>query len=153
MKMLQDIANLRYTVWKNTDMDMSKSITKIGWLEEEDRNSWLWFIYKKDRIIASTRLSVHESIESFIDYSFYKGLEKYYPPPIASFKRLMVLNEYRGYKLGKYLDLARIRMARNMNLKSVALDCPEWRVAPLVKIGFKMLREPTPAPFCPSIKF
>lgn len=152
-ELLGGIGSLRHAVWADGGMDMTNSLSNSGWIEEIDKDAYLWAIYDDDRVIASARLTIHLSTESLPEAPLYTRHHDLFPAPIASFNRLVVLEAFRGLKLSHYLDQIRVDKSREIGAKCIALDCPEFRAESLRKRGFAQIGEPIPGIKCPSLKW
>ncbi|WP_111979184.1 GNAT family N-acetyltransferase [Algibacillus agarilyticus] len=147
---LIDIGQFRYRLWQHTDMAMSGPVENT-WLEPEDLTSYIWQIKDHDKIVATARMSIHDSLASLPEAALYEGLDALYPTPIASFNRLVVANEYRSIGLAHKLIMLRVQAAKQLGAKSIALDCPEHRINTMKKFGFEAVSKPKAGTKCPTI--
>lgn len=150
---LEDIGLLRHLVWRDLGMDMTSSIKSYSWIEPIDYDAYHWIVYKEQQVVSSARLTLHKTIDTLPESALYKKHQHEFPGPIASFNRLVVKNEFRNRKLSSQLDQLRIEQSVNIGAKSIALDCPEFRVNSLIKKGFKLIDGPVDGVKCPSKKW
>jgi predicted GNAT family N-acyltransferase len=102
--MLEEIGRLRIRAWAT---EIPEASTMEKWLDSFDPSSRHWIIKQGDILIASARLSVHESVNQVPDRDSYKGMFRQAPPsPIVSFNRLVVAPSSRGLGLSRRLLIA-----------------------------------------------
>jgi len=155
-QILDDIGELQYQVWKNSGMNMSSVANDVMdniWLDKFDKNAYIWAIYKEKQLVASARLTIHDSIPSLPDAYCYTEYEACFPSPIAAFNRLVVLKEFRQLKLSHYLELIRIKKSIELGAKSITLMCPDYRIDSLMKKKFSVLGNIADDPHYPNIKW
>jgi len=153
---LDDIGKLQYHVWECSGMNMSSVANDVMdniWLDKFDKNAYIWAIYKEKQLVASARLTLHDTISSLPDAYCYSGYEACFPSPIAAFNRLVVLKEFRQLKLSHYLELIRIKKSIELGAKSITLMCPDYRIDSLMKKKFSVLGNIADDPHYPNIKW
>lgn len=128
------------------------------WLRHHDDSSnecraELWTVYDDSKLVATARLTVHPELADVPSGYLAQGLEGFFLAPVASFNRLAVMPDYQGNGIGRHLDEARLKRARQLGAQSAISVCRSYRVSMLCKLGFEMLREDIPGVEMPSIKW
>jgi len=139
---LQAIYKLRAEVWMGEGI--SAEIFPFGvWQDDCDKHAKHWVVFNKGQVIASARLSVHQSLKDVPNSKLYEGLSIKTLIPIASINRLVVRRDFRGIGLGKKLDLIRLYTASQLGCHTVVAYCVkasgEERIRSLKRRGFKII--------------
>jgi GNAT superfamily N-acetyltransferase len=139
VQFLDQIGVTRFEVWRSV---RTTKETPQDWIDDLDRTS-LHLGFRIDSTLgAVTRLSMFATWEDTSESRWFNRLSEPVPGPVAIIGRLGVRPEFQGQGLGKYLDLICIEIARNLGAKSVFCDVPPYRVAPLQRMGFKVIMAP-----------
>ncbi len=140
---LNAIAQLRAQSWQHVEVTRPNEPSSTNdWLEPLDHDSHLWLVSWQQQPVATARVTLHPDISKISDTVFFQAENEHYSVPVASFKRLVVLPEYRKQGLGKFLMLSRLEKACELGAASVMLICPDTRTQHLVELGFEVLSGP-----------
>lgn len=110
--------------------------------DPHDETAYHWGVFHEDQLVASGRLSLHESIHDVPDAEVYVGvIDSGLAGPIASINRLVVAPAYRRRGIARLLDLTRVQAAQKLGCRYVVGSSPtdERRLNQLCEIGFSDL--------------
>ncbi|AWB68724.1 hypothetical protein C2869_21020 [Saccharobesus litoralis] len=150
-RLIESVGRFRFQQWRTANMNMSNTLKAQTWIEAQDELAWHWLSSVEGQVIASARLSIHNSLSDLPEGELYKGLDDLYPQKIASFNRLIVDEGYRGLGVAANLVQCRIEQAAYLGAKSIALDCPQHRVKAMQQVGFETVKAPQVGTKCPDI--
>lgn len=126
---------LRYKVWSGEGVTIHETEqAKIG--DPQDGSASHWGAYVGGVLIASSRLSFHDSLEGAPDGHMFKNIPL--PLPVGDINRLVVQAGYRRLGISEAMDSLRIAYARSVGCR-VVLACPiksPVRMEGLLKHGF-----------------
>jgi predicted GNAT family N-acyltransferase len=128
---LQEIMQLRLDVWS---AQVAFALTLDDVIDDFERQSRHWAVMDGNRVVAASRLSIHQTISDVSEAVCLAGVFANEPPaPIGFLSRLVVASDYRLRGLGRQLDEIRIR-AVELDEASRSLHwcstCPGARVVP-----------------------
>ncbi len=133
---LNKIGKLRADVWEDEGF-LLPNVCKNGiWLDELDDVGKHWAIFENNEIIASARLTVHNSKEDIPHKDEFAPYDLPTILPYGFMSRLVVRKGFRGRGLAKKLDNIRLEEAEKCNLNEVLILPTPYRVKPLLKLGF-----------------
>lgn len=107
---LPEIYNLRLNVWEHSGKSefVNRKLYPNGWYDDLDESAFHWIVVKgENKIIASARLNLFNSLEEFPYYQAVKNLSLPEIMPFAFFSRLVVHPQYRQNGLSRQLFTAR----------------------------------------------
>lgn len=111
---------LRYEVWSAEGVQLSQP--EAGTIaDSHDDHAMHWGAFDGTRLVAATRLCLHESLAESPDGELFAGLAV--PAPIASINRLVALKSHRGRGIGYQLDQRRIQEARALGARTIIGTC------------------------------
>ncbi len=135
------IVNLREQVWCDEEGLDRTAARDVGLTIEDklDTDALHFIVRNEGTIVASARLTLHESLSQVPAASVYRDLAIQAPPPIGALGRTVVTLPFRAYGLGALLDLARHRTAKRIECKTLLTYAHPSRVETLSLLGFKVL--------------
>jgi GNAT superfamily N-acetyltransferase len=118
---IMDIGRFRIKGWKNENGIDPAFFSNDYWLDDIDQRAFHWIVTHRDRIVASARLSMHDSLDDVPYAQLLKPRHRLYfeNKRLASINRLVVDPEFRREGLSLLLDQVRIDRARD--------DCRRWK--------------------------
>ena len=135
---LDDIAKLRVSVWNQQLKETA--FTNQKWLDEHDEHAFHWIVLNtQNKIIASARLCIHDTVAALPDFEEIKDLIIDLPTPIAMMSRLVVDPAYQKLGIARKLDVARLESITQTAAKSVILQVPSYRRKAIEKLNFTCL--------------
>ena len=131
---LADVENLRIAAWRDL-ISLPFASERFG-LEQTDRNAWHVCLRSSGsgepgRLVACSRLSIHESVDTLPDPGSFLEVEDIMNFPLAVMSRLAVLPDCRGRGYAYRLDTLRIRLAAKFPVRQVWIEAREARVKSL----------------------
>lgn len=108
---LQEIYDLRVDVWENSEKNnyVNRKLFPNGWFDDLDKTALHWVIInEQNKIIASARLNLFDTLD---DYPYYEFIKHLYIPnktPFGFYSRLVIHPEYQGLGLSIRLDTSRM---------------------------------------------
>jgi GNAT superfamily N-acetyltransferase len=136
---LDEILATRFEVWRSVRTTKEKI---QDWAEDLDQISLHLGLRIGATLGAVSRLSIFPTWDATSESRWFNRLTETVPGPVAIIGRLGVRDEFQGQGIGTYLDLVCIEIARHLGSKSVFCDVPPYRVAPLQRMGFKVIMAP-----------
>jgi predicted GNAT family N-acyltransferase len=153
-RLLKAVGELRYNAWNGIGMSMNSADSEKVFIDEYDENAHIWVVTNKTgQMVASARVSIHDSIDSIPQVELFNEYRACLKPPIAAFSRLVVSAEYRNQKISNFLVEQRLAYVEPLEVNSISVICPAWKAKNLKKFGFVQLGEPKPTLECPSVIF
>jgi len=107
---LQEIYDLRLNVWEHSRKSdfVNRKLYPNGWYDHLDKSAFHWIVTSnQNKIIASARLNIFNSLE---DFPYYLAVKDFLLPeimPFAFFSRLVVHPHYRQNGLSRKLFMNR----------------------------------------------
>ena len=136
---LDEIAHLRKTVWKQIAPHGARH-TDADWIDPIDAVAIHAHVKIDGKIVASGRVSIHQSMDDFTESSVLEGFPDWTPPlPLGMMGHLVVDPAYRLQGYATLLDLVRIEAARQVGAHASAGLIAPWRVKSLEGLGYKNL--------------
>ncbi|WP_234646734.1 GNAT family N-acetyltransferase [Dyadobacter sp. CY356] len=138
---IDEMGALRVHAWKHEQGISQQFFSNSTWIDEFDENAHHWIITVKGHIVASARMSFHESYASIPHSELFdeKELGIYNHGPFASINRLVVDPDYRGKGFSSVLDEARVDFARQQGIKVIIAQPIESRIRSLEELGFLLI--------------
>lgn len=127
----------RRDVWVGEGVSSSWLGEQQVWLDSVDDKAFHWMILCDGEIVATARLSLHDSLEHYsaLEHSAHDPVEL--EDPVAVLGRLVVKREFRGRGIASWLDAERVRRATQLGAKvAVAYAAPGNRIKALESLGF-----------------
>lgn len=103
---LPEIYNLRLNVWEHSGKSefVNRNLYPNGWYDDLDKSAFHWIVVNNEnKIIASARLNLFNSLEEFPYYLSVQNLLLPEIMPFAFFSRLVVHPQYRQNGLSRQL--------------------------------------------------
>jgi GNAT superfamily N-acetyltransferase len=134
---IQAAQRLRYTVWQSEGVAIQSSDESIA--DGHDEHATHWGVYDGNRLVASARLCLHDTLTEVPDARMFIGTA--IPSPAASMNRLVVLKSHRGQGIARPLDEARIEKAGELGARTVIITPinVSSRKQSLGNLGFQVL--------------
>lgn len=154
--LLAEITRFRLAVWRAESTTLVGSFPDNSWGDEKDLLSQHLVVFSlscPDKIIASARLTLYDSFESFPDRAWYSDFALPVVPPIAYLTRDVVDSQHRTIGLGQYLNLERLRLAEDQGAKTAIADIPDYRIRSFEALGFAMMQKPKIGIIFPEMKW
>lgn len=139
--LLQEIGRLRIRAWE-ADGERPSYAADCGdcWLDPHDEHAEHFIIEEGGRIIAASRLCVHEKGDDLPDAPSLEGLLDGVRWPAAFINRLVVDLEFRGRGLSTLLDAAREQCAIEKQCHHIiGTTQPTHRLKSLYSQNFKLV--------------
>ena len=143
---LEEIYNLRVEAWENSERTNSINRNNFpnGWSDTIDPQAFHWIVTNEtNQIIASARLSLHNSLDELPYPPAFKKFNLPSERPFAFYTRMVVAHEYRSLFLVKKLDKCRIEFIKKLQLPYTVATCTDKRINSLVELGFEILGNTT----------
>lgn len=143
---LQEIYDLRVAAWENSERIGSINKTKFpnGWAEEIDKEAFHFVVVDEtDKIVASARISLHNSLDELPYPSAFKNFKLPTDRPFAFYSRLVVSPNNRNRLLLKKLDQIRIAFLKENKIPFAIATCKDKRLKSVIEIGFEVLGKTT----------
>jgi len=136
--LLDKATRLRAVVWNH---HVGREIFRHDrWRDHHDCHAFHWGVFNhEDRLIASARLCIHDSIEDFPDYSPRNSFDCKFFSPIAMMNRLVVHPAYQNRGAAKLLDTVRINKAIERGCSDIVVEVPFYRKLQLEELGFSFV--------------
>ncbi|MEM6500960.1 MAG: GNAT family N-acetyltransferase [Cyanobacteria bacterium P01_C01_bin.89] len=135
---LDAIATLRVRVWSHQLKE--KAFVENKWWDKHDLHAFHWIVLNENsELVASARLSTHNTVVELPDFEEIKALLTELPSPIAMMSRLVVSPEYQRRGIAQKLDVARLQKATQINAQSIVLQVPAYRRKAIEELGFKCI--------------
>jgi GNAT superfamily N-acetyltransferase len=152
---IMDIGRFRIKAWRNEKGVNPIFFSKDVWIDKVDQHAYHWIITKNEEIVASARLSIHESL---VDVPYAELLNTEHVKPfqnccLASINRLVVLPEYRGLGLSSLLDKTRIERAIQQKAALMIAFPQLIRLDSLKRKGFELVGQLENIPEMPERPF
>ena len=136
---LNEIAHLRKTVWEQISPHGTRQ-TDADWVDPIDPVAIHAHIEIDGKIVASGRVSIHETMDDFTESSVLKCFPDWTPlKPLGMMGHLVVDPAHRLHGYATLLDLVRIEAARQVGAHTTAGIIVPWRVRSLEGLGYKNL--------------
>lgn len=152
-RLLKQIGQLRYSVWRDECMDMSNANDDECMIDSIDENAILWAVFHNDDLVATARLNLYDDLSDSPTSYMHDDLNARYALPVATFTRLVVVQNFQGMKIGKALDALRLKQAQLLGAKSIMLMCPPYRADSLVRKGYQCLGKAKPSKLWPDAQW
>lgn len=152
---LMEIGRFRIKAWQNEQGVNPIFFSRDVWIDVVDQHAFHWIITKNDEIVASARLSIHESLED-VPYAELLNTEQsagFQNCCVASINRLVVLPEYRGIGLSSILDNIRIERAIQQKAACMIAFPQLSRLKTLGRRGFELIAQLENIPEMPERPF
>jgi hypothetical protein len=111
------------------------------WIDELDRTAYHWVIVREGRLVAASRMSVHDRLEDVPEAESYLGVFR--PPPeapIASINRLVVDPGAQRQGLARRLNLAKLAKADQLGCRTAVVGTLNPRlVRQFVELGYAVV--------------
>jgi hypothetical protein len=151
---LSEIGRLRITAWE-ADGARPSFAPKRGdvWIDSHDRHAHHWVLRHGSFTIAAARMCIHPDLESMPDRESLVPSDHSLRFPAASLNRLVVHPQYRGSRLSRLFDQARIEYAGRAGAKSIlVVTHVKSRLRDLQDAGFVIVQESPHriVPYAPS---
>jgi GNAT superfamily N-acetyltransferase len=149
---VSEIQRLRYRVWKAEDVTLYDETSGLI-ADPHDDHALHWGVFDGERLVGAARLCIHDRQSDVPDAPLFTNLAL--PVPVASMNRLVVLQEYRGFGIGRALDERRVEAARNMGACAIVVGPVDrdFRPAQLQGLGFTLLPgPPVPTLWSPGVR-
>jgi len=151
---IHEIGHLRIKSWKNEHGVDPQFFSQDYWLEHFDETAVHWAIMLGDRVVACSRLTIHQSLDEAPYSDILLGLNlPQMLPPISCINRLVVDPSYRGNGFSKILDVARIVTAIEEKVNYIIAEPQDDRILPLTKLGFQKISDIDRIPEIPDRHF
>lgn len=134
---LNKIGKLRADVWQDEGFLLPNIAQNGIWLDELDDVGKHWAIFEKEEVIASARLTLHNSKEEIPHKEEFSPYDLPTILPYGFMSRLVVRKDFRGRGLARKLDNIRLEKAKECNLKEVLILSVPKRMNAIKKLGFK----------------
>ena len=142
---LRQVGVLRAAVW-GAEECFNPAVLRDGmWLDEWDGTARQWAFLDGDAMVAAARLSIHEDLSTLPCGAEFRPYLGAMLAPCGYVSRLVVHPDYRGRGLAAFLDIHRLRAAREAGCRSVAALPVPWRTGQLRRQGYVTLG-PSPVP-------
>ncbi|MEO7310720.1 MAG: hypothetical protein ABIX01_09990 [Chitinophagaceae bacterium] len=139
---LQEIYDLRVAAWESSDRigTINKLNFPNGWAENIDNEAFHFVIFDdKNKIVASARISLHNSIDELPYPTVFKEFHLPTDKPFAFYSRLVVSQENKSIFTFKKLDQIRIQFLRENNIPFALATCGSKRLKSMLAVGFEIL--------------
>lgn len=138
---IDEMGALRIQAWKEEPGINREFFSNKTWIDEFDKNAHHWVISVEGNIVASARMTFHETYAMIPHAELFEEwkLGMYNHGPFASFNRLVVDPNYRGRGLSAILDRVRVEFARSQHIKVILAQPIESRIKPLEDLGFLLI--------------
>ena len=149
---IKEVGALRIQAWKEEQGISKAFFANETWIDELDENAHHWIISTSGHVVASARMSFHETYATVPHAELFdeKDLGKYNCGPFASLNRLVVDPLYRGKGFSSVLDEIRIEYARTNGIRNIIAQPIENRIKPLEEMGFILFGKIRPLPQMPD---
>lgn len=117
---LPEIYDLRLNVWEHSGKSefVNRKLYPNGWYDHLDESAFHWIIINdQDKIIASARLHLFNSLEEFPYHLSVKNFSLPELMPFAFFSRLVVHPHYRNHGLSRQLYKSRARFCEERKIR------------------------------------
>lgn len=138
---LQEIYDLRLNVWEHSGKSkfVNRKFYPNGWHDHLDGSAFHWIVINdQNKIIASARLNIFNSLEEFPYFLSVKNFSLPDVMPFAFFSRLVVHPQYRQNGLSRklYNDRTRFCEERGIRWSQVFINNPVI-ISQFEKSGYK----------------
>jgi predicted GNAT family N-acyltransferase len=133
---LEEILELRRAAFANDPQDNDPPEP-----DDHEGHAFHWVIRDDGSLVASARLCIHERIDQVPDSILFREIpSQSIQGPIACINRLIIHPDYRGRKLTRHLDAARLERARQLGCVSLIFwaSYPD-RIRQFVERGARVL--------------
>ena len=107
---------LRFEVWSAEGVALTH-LKEHKIHDELDAQAFHWGAFVENDMVASARLTVHQSLNDAPDGYLFHTIEL--PTPVANLSRMVVGAQFRRLGVARAIDELRIRRAREMGAKVV----------------------------------
>jgi predicted GNAT family N-acyltransferase len=121
-KTLEQIYQLRAEVWIAEGSNPA-SFPDGKLYDTHDTHAFHSIIKQGTQIIAAARFCLHDSIQELPHYDQFNHIKLELPTPVASFNRLLVLQQYRKQGIAKSLYQQRITSTLRLGAKAIIVIC------------------------------
>lgn len=141
--LLQQIGALRLQVWRATGTTIRLPKETVSWRDPvEDSDGIHLAVFRGDELVAATRLNVYQKFIDMPGNAWMDSLTEHPSEPYGVIGRLVVSSSFQHFGLGKFLDKECLKEAARQGCSSLLCDVPPYRVAPLEKMGFRVIQPP-----------
>jgi len=138
---IEEMGALRVQAWKQEQGVSKTFFSNNAWIDEYDQNAHHWIITQAGNIVASARMSFHDTYASVPHSELFDEQELgiYNHGPFASLNRLVVDKRFRGKGFSGILDNARIEFAKSQGIQVIIAQPIESRINSLQDLGFILI--------------
>jgi predicted GNAT family N-acyltransferase len=141
----------RYEIWSR-GAELRADLHSQGLItDEHDLHARHWAVFDGDKLVAAARMCVHDQQNDSPDFVAFSQVQL--PIPVATINRLVVHPSARKLGLAYKLDHCRIEAAKKDGAKCVVGTAVQERIAPLQRLGFKLIGSQWVQPYAVSLLF
>ena len=138
---IEKSGHLRVVAWNNI---LPNKMDIDSWLDEFEAAAKHWGIFHNNDLVASARLTIHNSLPDLPDIDTWRALINILPQQrFGLISRLVIHPSYQGLGLSKVLDEIRIEAAEQADCRFIVVATADHqrRLTQLNRIGFFQIGE------------